>query len=53
MTYGAPDGYIVAAPVVVPVMLLYLQTGDKLWIRKGPNSDYNRRNIPVYDMDIP
>lgn len=48
--FMARTNYIVAAPAEAPVVLLYLQ---KLWIMKRPDIDYNKRNIPVYDMDIP
>ena len=40
---------------VVPVMLLLLQIGGKLWMMKGPDCDYDKRNISVVisDTDIP
>ena len=43
------------APLVAPVLLIWLQTGDKSWMRKGPGSAYHKWNIFVVicDIDIP
>jgi len=48
----APEGYAVPARLVVPVVLIYLQTPR---MRKGPESVYDKWNIFVVirDTDFP
>ena len=45
----------VSGPLVAPVMLLLLQTGDKSSMRKGLDYDYDEQNIYVVicDSNIP
>jgi hypothetical protein len=50
--WSAPDGWAVPVQHVAPVVL---QSGDKSWMRKWPDCDYDKRNIfvVIYDTYTP
>ena len=46
MNSGAPEGLVVLAPIVAPVVCYsWYVHSDKSWMRKGSDCDYDKRNI--------
>ena len=46
-TAGAPEGLAVLALHVTLVDVLVYKPSDKLWMKKEPDFDYDKRNISV------